>query len=549
VVVLTAALVLAFPAWLVGSQVSGLVTFSPGQPIRAADFNHNFQALETAQNDTDSKLTTLTAQVSVLPTASQLATTDAQVAALQGQVTTLQGQTTTLQGQVTTLQGQVTSLQSQNTTLTAQLLALKAGSITGAPDDSFNVAFGGPNTLGAANANASANGLVIDANQKIVVVETAEMGAGVGSILSVERFNPDASDDNTFGTGGVVYDNGAGLPSLGNAIALDTNGRILVTGGSTPAGAQEIMTLWRFNTNGTLDTTFGPAAHPGYVTEAGLNPPSASQGNAILLDPTGRILVAGSSNGLQTSASANMTVWRFNSDGTLDATFGQAAHPGFFDSAAKNQPVWGNGITLDSNGKILVAGTGSAGGLGISGMTVWRLTSSGALDTTFGPPNGYVADSDTTSVAQALTTDSKGRIVVAGQKYGATVPVMTVWRLLPTGAFDTSMGGTGIAQPNFKATNTPPYDIGNAVLIDSLGNILVAGVFKSGREVWRLTVAGGLDPTFGLGTGMTTDFPANSSYPFTSGTGIVFDGQGRLVVSGSIEQVGPLLTASVSRFH
>lgn len=61
----------AYPVYVLASQVGTLTSFSPGTPIRAADFNANFTALSTAINDADTKLAALTAQVNALPAGPQ----------------------------------------------------------------------------------------------------------------------------------------------------------------------------------------------------------------------------------------------------------------------------------------------------------------------------------------------------------------------------------------------------------------------------------------------------------------------------------------------
>jgi len=185
--------------------------------------------------------------------------------------------------------------------------------------------------------------------------------------MAVWRFNSDGSLDNTFGGDGIiVHNNAAGGNDFdeGNAIALDSTGKILVTGYSDN-GTNYDMAVWRFNSDGSLDNTFGGDGIVVHNNAAGGN--GSDGGNGIALDSTDKILVTGYSGN---STDTDMVVWRFNSNGSFDSTFGGDGIVVHNNAAGGNSHDLGKAIEIYSNGKILVCGD-SYNELD-SDMTIWR---------------------------------------------------------------------------------------------------------------------------------------------------------------------------------
>jgi len=147
----------------------------------------------------------------------------------------------------------------------------------------------------------SGSSVAIQLDEKIVV--TGETANGVDLDLAMARYNADGSLDSSFsGDGKVTTAFGTG-DDYGRSVAIQPDGKILVAGGSSYG----TFGLARYNTNGTLDNSFGGVGFVGGVTRYSA---------AIQLD--GKILVAGSSN-IGTSDAFNIA--RYNTDGTLDNSF------------------------------------------------------------------------------------------------------------------------------------------------------------------------------------------------------------------------------------
>jgi uncharacterized delta-60 repeat protein len=127
--------------------------------------------------------------------------------------------------------------------------------------------------------------------------------------MVIWRYNSDGSLDKTFGEGGiVVHDNAAGGKSYdkGNSIYVDKKGRIYVTGSSRNRNGDLDMVIWRYNGDGSIDKTFGEGGIVVYNNAAGGK--GWDEGNSIYVDNKGRVYVTGFSyNGKD----ADMVIWRY----------------------------------------------------------------------------------------------------------------------------------------------------------------------------------------------------------------------------------------------
>src|SRR3954469_1778949 len=126
--------------------------------------------------------------------------------------------------------------------------------------------------------------------------------------------------DPTFGNGGKVltdFGNGNNSNEFASAVALQPDGKIVAAGyrffGNSSEGAD--MLIVRYNTDGTLDSTFGNGGE--VTTDFGLT--DIAQG--VVIQPDGKIVVAGQTYGLF-SVFGEFALAPYNPDGSLDSSFG-----------------------------------------------------------------------------------------------------------------------------------------------------------------------------------------------------------------------------------
>lgn len=191
------------------------------------------------------------------------------------------------------------------------------------------------------------NSLAVQADGKIVAAGFAWNFAT--DISVVIRFNTDGAVDTTFGTNGVVTMQIGGA-SRATAIAVQTDGSIVVGGYTTDNNIHYAFYLMRYDASGTLDTTFdagGTAATPGII----ITPMDYSARlNALVIQADGKIVAGGSNFGLR---STTFTIARYLTTGALDSGFGTNGIT--FTTIGETAQI--NSLILQSDGNIVAAGT------------------------------------------------------------------------------------------------------------------------------------------------------------------------------------------------
>lgn len=262
--------------------------------------------------------------------------------------------------------------------------------------------------------------------------------------------------DPTFGSSGVTTTDLGGQESVGG-MAFASGSRPLVVG--TDA------TVWfvaRYHADGTLDDTFhGTGSTSIDFSLSGL-------ARAIHVDSLGRIVVAGFVN--DASQGQEFAVARFLADGTPDTAFSGDGKEEVHISSAADQAY---AVTTDSSNRIILAGytTTSTGG---TRFALARLTNDGSPDTSFSGTGIVTTAVSTNDLADAVTLDAKGRIVVAG--WGKDGQKWAVARYRGGGALDTAFSGDGIRIIGMGNAQ----QVATAVAIDSKGRIDLGGYGESG---------------------------------------------------------------------
>jgi len=257
---------------------------------------------------------------------------------------------------------------------------------------------GGKVVTSIASGHDYLNAIALQDDGKIVGAGNSNQAGNLEP--AVVRWNGDGTLDGGFGTGGkVVIAGSVGIDNL-HAVAVQADGRILVTGYSVNGSSYDLVVI-RLAADGTLDAGFGSGGRVTLVVDA------YAIGQSIALQPDGKIVIAGyGSNGVD----YDVLVVRLAADGSLDPAFGGGT-PILTPIGALEDT--GRAVAIQSDGKIVVAGNTSAGS--VYDFAVVRYLPDGSLDPAFGTGGKVVtaisSDSDS-AFGIALLADE--RIVAGG---------------------------------------------------------------------------------------------------------------------------------------
>lgn len=208
-------------------------------------------------------------------------------------------------------------------------------------DGSLDTTFGDDGTVVTPNG-LLATGLAIDASGNLVVA-----GSTYGQ-MAVARYTPDGTLDSTFGTDGIATISTPGA-TWSPSVAVEPDGQILVSGTGFD-GTKNDFGLMQFNSDGSVDTTFGDDGV--VLTSVGTSSDIAS---AMALQANGKILVAGTTT--NTGSASNFAVARYNANGSLDPTFG---NDGVVVTTVGSGNNGARGVVVQPSGTIVAAGYTSA---------------------------------------------------------------------------------------------------------------------------------------------------------------------------------------------
>ena len=330
--------------------------------------------------------------------------------------------------------------------------------------------------------------------------------------FAIARLNTDGSLDASFGTGGIVTVDLAGKNDIGEGIAVQPDGKIVMVGFQYDSYITNCHTVYytccytfsgchtcsyntcdyyygydygiiRLNPDGSLDNTFGNAgktiiSHIGYT----INGAGAQEIlKAVAIQGDGKIVATGDENN-------QLILFRFNTDGSLDNSFNNGYQ--LYNVPNANS----NSLIIKSDGKILINAY----------SYVYQINDNSSVDATFGS-NGILAIPGSTTI-EDMKINSLGEILVAGYR---TLPQSRMWvvqQYTASGTLDNSFGSAGETIIDFNnAFNNYQEELAYSLAIDLLNNIYVGGeVYYQNTTAQDLAVAklnsnGILDAGFGDG--------------------------------------------------
>lgn len=347
--------------------------------------------------------------------------------------------------------------------------------------------------LGATDTISRGYGVALQCDGKVVVTGVAEAVAEDAKIM-VARFNADGSPDASFATAGRFTITLGDYGASGWDVAVQPDGKIVVVGTAifNLGGAHAVVL--RLTPAGVLDSSFSSDGLQFLYFNG------ATSGNAVALQNDGRILIAG-----KTTSNSSMVVARLTTNGSLDSTFDSDGSL-LLDFTGGDDEA--RDVKVQPDGRILVVGTAAVPGGSVA--VVIRTLNDGTLDTSFGPGAGGATaiDFGTYSQGRGLVLQSDGKIVAAGSTDFSTS--IAVARLTENGILDTSFSGDGMAYLDLVLGPDEGWDIA----VHGKGRVLVVGTaYASGRQhvaMARFRPDGGLDSAFGGNGYVLLDFGADS---------------------------------------
>lgn len=298
--------------------------------------------------------------------------------------------------------------------------------------------------------------------------------------------------DASFGNGGIVTTPNT---SDGRAMAIQSDGKIVVAGQATlPNGTPEFAVA-RYNTDGSLDAAFGTGGIAGLPTDNG----GPAFGVAIQND--GKIVTAAPTD-------LDIFVFRFNPDGMLDDGFGSAGRVrlGVFAVGSST-----GGVAVQSDGNILVAVD-----------VLVRLLPDGQFDPSFGTGG----KAPLLSSAQALLLLGNGQTLVMSD---FVLHTSGVAQYNGDGSLDLSFGTAGQG-PNLGGRSAiAALSNGQFVLVGALTSGPSFGVKPQGFVVVRYNSDGTIDTSFGTRGAVVTTFPSND---FSGASAVAVQSSGEIVAAG-----------------
>jgi uncharacterized delta-60 repeat protein len=442
--------------------------------------------------------------------------------------------------------GQYTNARAYAASIQADGKIVLAGYVTAGDGAGFDFALARYNTDGSPDNNFDEDGslttpvgsdvqvfnaLAIDANNKILVAGYGP-GASGGNDFVIACYNSNGSPDNSFGSNGKVITDFENSDDYGASLTLLADGKIVAAGYAFVSG-NSLFALARYNTNGTLDTSFD---YDGKYFDKSCHCYTQFFASAVQTD--GKLVAAGKSwNGTD----FDFTLVRFTTEGQIDESFNgngkRVFDFGGFDEIRS--------LTIQADGKILVAGnTGDYSSVG-----VLRYNSIGTRDRSFGVNGEIKTAFGQADIIAGIALQADGKIIIAG----TTIPdlntgdrVFFVARYNSDGTPDLSFGDNG---KQFTGFGPAGQGTAKSVLIQPDGKIVVTGqAYIDGQQqivVARYNNDGSLDTGFDGDGKVNVAFGSKDYIPKSA----ALQPNGKIVIGGYTQDYTGKAEFMVVRFN
>jgi uncharacterized delta-60 repeat protein len=366
--------------------------------------------------------------------------------------------------------------------------------------------------------NDWARAVAIQPDGKIVVA-----GSSLDD-FAVARYNTDGSLDTTFGSGGKVTTDINSSYDWANAIAIQQDGKIVVAGKrvSPSNPSQPDFALVRYKSDGSLDTSFGSNGKVTTDIDSG-----AEEAYSVAVHTDGKIVAGGRRSTYDSGGSNDFAVVRYNTDGSLDTTF---------DSDGKVTTDFSvsdiaYSVALHPDGKIVAAGRSGIPSTGGPYFTLVRYNVDGSLDSSFdGDGKVTTQVGSASSEAHSVAIQPDGKIVAAGS-------AVSGW----FGLVRYTSNGSVESVSTIQMSNSTGAE---SVAIQPDGKIVAAGISSSSFAIVRLNANFSIDTTFGTNGSVTTPI---GSYAWAHQVAVQTDG--KIVAAGYSGGTDSDIDFAVARYN
>ena len=315
--------------------------------------------------------------------------------------------------------------------------------------------------------------------------------------VSVVDENISGELDSSFGINGMVKTNlGKGTTEYGST-AVQSDGKIVVVG-STTSGSETAFILIRYNTDGSVDSSFSKDKK---LTDAR---------RSIAIQSDGKIVVLGAINEYPYSS----ILARLNIDGSLDGSFSK--------DGKQTTDLIISSIAIQSDGKIVVAGSTNNGSN--TNFVVARYNTDGSPDRSFSGDGKEYIDLGATSVA----IQKDGKIVVAGDPFLDAINIIGLARLNNDGSLDKSFSDDGQQSTYFTG-----LAIVESIAVGGDGKIVVSGISYDGSGNGGNYFIGRYNPDGSLDSSFSDDGKELTNFGGVLGGSVAIESEGKIILSTS----------------
>lgn len=342
------------------------------------------------------------------------------------------------------------------------------------------------------------------------------LGGGYRTLLGDGSPDPASGDDYTGDTADT-------------ALTADGTGYKIISEPSESAPGGAIATIYKFNPGGDLDTTFGTGGpltiNLPQGTGAGIDTVTADE---IEIQADGKIVIAGRMSSSTDIYANNAYVMRLTAAGALDTSFGTNGVKELADPEGSfSRPI----LRLDAAGRALVYSPATLSFEASGYLT--RLTTAGAVDTTFGTAGSVSVDGGN----GLFEVDGNKPVTAVVKKVSDTVSRVYITRYTDTGTLDTTFGTAGVASLANAARN------GGADLDTDASHRVVISLEEG---VYRLTAAGALDSSFGTGGAIPLPLEDSGGLTFALQVDVINDNKVLLSDGRTLLQLVPRANVALS---